>query len=587
MKIEQWAIGLWGFVDDNLVAGRPFYLCVDVQTLELIAQNMSVNFGSTSAAEEDFLLSCSSKLNIFADRVSIDRTSFEPQSDGRSIAICFAVQQVLAAERMIGDDDGSRDAYYARYRQILGLDPHGIGSPLPYAQFTQIWSTFRLELLSLSDAGNNAVTFRQGTGKNKYRALPISQALLDQESLKIIHERVPDILGRSDDDLIHRVRRVSRHLSKKSREKVYIDPIRLALLGQIRSFTLELPTQVRKQQLIKGHVVNAADFFIYIDDDGWDDVYRLGIRNMGERADAIIDIAEYLETYFNHHSVLPFKEGSVADFEGVPSRGEVLSDATLVVLRDSELKRIGSSWPNCFEELGLCNIPDGYRMLLRDLSIPIAPFPEKPTSPETAGGMSFTGGIVVDRVRQTFLAGFTPTEVQFNGKTLSGSDVLTVNGETILISQFLDELKGCVGTRDFRVSSDAGDEYLGVATTREFDRVDIGYPIRGGFCAVTSVSIYDEDAILHLHVSDDIAKSAALARRIDRSELVKHLSIPDCQWVPAPLDIGKAILRLAEHELSGSMIWRRSISEIRRRCALPVTLLMISEETLRNGTSQH
>ncbi len=579
MNIQEWAIGLWGSVEDNRDNARPFYLCIDEYALARIAAEMSPEMDSPADAEQDFLLSCFSRMDVFADRVLIDKSGFEVQSNGRSLAICFAAQQVLAAERMISDDDAGSDAYYARYRQILGLDPKGLGTPLRYIQFAKIWETFRIELLSLANASGSVITFQQGTGKNKYRALPMSQALLDQESLVIIHERIPNIGKRSDEDLIHRVRRISRHLSRKGQDKVYLDIMVPALLNQIRSFTRGVTAHPRGPSSGKLSIADPSLFFVYIEDDGWDDVYRLGIREADGAADETLkQLPEKLKSYFDRHSMLPFKEGLVSDFDGMLFDEATIGDAALVVLTEQTALSDDTrfKWRGLFYETDCCSLPDGYRMLLRDPSIQWTPAAAEAGQGEGPHGIDLSGGILVDQLRRTFLAGYTPTQIYIEGTQLSDNELITVNGEKTLVASFLRELRAEASTCDYRVTFKAHHITLGVGVKREVDQLyDVGYPIDNGVCAPVATDASTRDALQHLEISADTALSAAFTRRLKRGELVKHLSIPSEQWVQTSSDIVETVAAVVEHELSGTVLSQNFIIQLRRNRAVPITLLLV------------
>ena len=579
MNIKRWAVGLWGFVQDNLIEGRPFFLCIDDLALQRIGREMSVEFGDASAAEEDFLLACLTKMEVTHDRVRIDPLAFERGSNDRSLSICFAAQQVLAAERMIDDADGSRDAYYARYRQVLGLNPHGIGSPLPYWHFSMIWSTYRSELLSVAAASESSITFRPGTGKNKYRALPMSQALLDLESLRTIHERIKNLGRLSDEDLIHRVRRISRLLSKRCADKVYLEVIRSALLDQIRSFVLESTSPAASGEKKPRARIDPAIFFIYIEDDGWEDVYRLGVRSTDVNQDSTADLAKALTTHFGRRNLLGFREGTTSDFEGLAEIPDDLNDLALIVVPISASHELEPDWFQHFEEVACCAIPEGYRMLLRRQSI--SSQLTKTQEKESEIGLQFFGGIVVDRSRKAYLAGLPPTSIYLAGELLGESDMLTVNGDSVSVGEFIERLRDCRGAVDFHVVSGEYQSYLGIVTTRDREPLDVGFPIREGYCSATAMELGGDYAIRYLGLSSEIARRAGIDRRTKRGDLIKHLSLPSDQWVPAEAQTVDAVLAVVERERPSSSFHERQIAEIRKNRSIPVTLLKLYQSVLR------
>lgn len=582
MKIETWAAGLWGYVDEHFEVGRPLYLSVDGLELQKIARQLRVDFENPSAAEADFLLSCLTRISVSSGRAEIDQSVFDPSENGRSLAICFAAQQILAAERMIGNAEASSDAYYARYRQVLGLNPVSIGSPLAYHQFQQIWDVLRGEILSLPGARASTITFQNGRGKNKYRALPMSQALLDQETLSEIHDRVSDIQNRSDDNLLHRIRRISGHLSKRSREKVYVEAIRVGLLTQVRSFIPEeVDRLARGTSGEKEARVEAKAFYVYIEDDGWDDVYRLGLRSLGDQPEENIDLDRALRSYFQQHTLLAFEEGSVSDFEGMAGSNAALYDAGLVVVPETLPKSQADQLAEYFNEPESSAVPIGYRMLLRDKSVSRAADVSSEKFVEEGDRLSLVGGIVVDRLRQTYLTGFPPSQVKVGEATLDQTEEIMVNGEVVTVGRFLRRLGETIGTEDFRISFENQTLYLGLAPSRDGDCKDFGYPIREGFCSTRSEEV-GEGAVRYFQLSEAITFSAALERRFNRGELLKHLSVSSDSWIPVDNEVAEIIASIVERGVIYSRHNEFLLSEMLRRCEFPVALVKALADARRD-----
>lgn len=583
MNIQQWTNCLWEFVQNTLAPNQPFYLCIDNVALLEIAMAEGHTFGSATHAEESFLSVCNECLLSTSAGVVLDLKIFETQSNGFSFAICFAVQQVLAVERMINDDLGSRDSYYVRYRQTLGLEPRGAASPLPYWQLSAIWNMLRKELLSLPNAGDRTITFSQGTGKNKYRALPMSQALLDQESLRIVNEHITDKQEKADVNLIHSVRQISSLFPKRARDKVYVDSLVPALLNQIRASSPAafVPKPNQRAAEIANYSINASAFFVYIDDDGWDYLYRLGLRDGWKSPDEGYDLDKHLEAYFAQHEILPFGPGAVSDFDGLPDTEMSLRESMLLVLKEPVANK-AHVWTRYFKDLQSYVAPKGYKMLIRDESVKLDQ-DQRPVSPMSQVIM-FEGGLVVDRLRNTYICGFPPDAILLNGDRVSNSMQITVNGEATTVSGFLKRLRKTTEAVDCRVTLECSEIYIRLIKTRNIDTVELGYPIRGAYCSPITYETSDQGAVRYLGVPKTIDSINRPRKCLTRAELIKHLTVSDIRWVLAESDPIEEVISAVRLTFGSSAISRVLVNKILRRNSLPVTLVMAAHYRGRGST---
>lgn len=193
---DRWAVALWAHYLPEVGRGSPFYLAADRQLIFSLFSANRFGSGGVEDALRNFHTSCRSFIVPDGAQPTISRETFE-NVGGHVISrsICLAVQQVLVVEQMLQDEQYSENAYFPRYRRILGIDggPQQHSNPLGTLSFQRIWSVLAQELRGAPGATQKTVTFSAGRGPDVNRSLPLSQALFTTHDLLGISLHAPTV----------------------------------------------------------------------------------------------------------------------------------------------------------------------------------------------------------------------------------------------------------------------------------------------------------------------------------------------------------------------------------------------------------
>ncbi len=596
MNLQEWANLLWQFVNDSYVVTKPIYLCIDPLALQTLANGYYPEGKYTpEMAKVDFLAACSARVRCGNERAVLDESVFLPSDNGRSLVICFAVQQILAAEMMIHDDRGSSDAYYPRYRQILGIAVDDVGRcPIEYPQFQKIWSTLRCELLSLPNATPSLITFAEGKGrKNKFRAFPISQALLNLESLSIIVGKIPNLEFLSNEILIHEIRRISYTFPKQSQIKVYIDAIVPSLIEQVRvyesTYSSENSPHTSKSKV--SIVADSDNFFVYIVEEGWDDVYQLGYRLKDNAVVVDIQIDVKLKDYFGANNVLAFRDATASDFGGCDWKDvRNTGDLSLIVYQEDNksplTNDLGIDWEELFEPVK-ANLPSGYCMQVFsgseqwDRNLGVGNGISQPAS--TAGQIILVGGLLVDKRSNIYLADIPPTGLKYGGKDVSPSTAIRVNGDNQSVANFFDRISTSGVLKDFLVEFGGSKLKFGLVRHRNMQEpARIGHEIVDGYATASADTVDNQrQCIEHLALKNISVTDVCVYQAVSSSDLVKHLSIERSRWIACLPTITDFLVSMTDNILKNHPLHEHFLRQLRNSRKIPPTLYLLLR---RSGT---
>lgn len=181
--IEGWGELFWSHYTPIIASGAPFHLAADKALIKKLQGRNREHQPGDSVSTDSFHSLCADLLEFIpkrrSQRARILEVAFERKANGRSLAICLAVQQVLVVEEMVEDEGISRNAYFPRYRSRLGLLNLKSSNPLLGGGFSRIWKTLEAEIRAVEGSGISSVTFGPGKGLiDRNRNYPLSQALL-------------------------------------------------------------------------------------------------------------------------------------------------------------------------------------------------------------------------------------------------------------------------------------------------------------------------------------------------------------------------------------------------------------------------
>ena len=567
-SIEFWNDALWSEAKRNLRPGQRFYLGSSKHVLYRIATQRGVQFESADEAESAFNACCLELFRKARSRLRLKSKALAPRSAGSSsYALCLATQQVLAVEMMVDDDSASSDSFFVRYSQLLRLQTEIKACPIPYADFSGIWETLKKELIALPESSPEIITFATGSGKNKYRALPLSQALLDLDALNLIHAQLKNIHALDDFRLMARARQI-RRLSERAKQKLFRDSIRKELLEQIRSFEA-VAQKVTEPSLIKrpDSSIYAKDFKIFNEQDGFDEFFRL-VYAPPSQGSQVPSTTEALASFFKEHHFLELDLGTTADFEGVELSKSGVPQAPFALCSRSTATAILSHYER-FEDL--LDLP-GYYFLKRIDER--AADDENIDSENTKKKPQFFGGIALDPNRKYFLAGFPPSGISVDDSVLSPDRRIEVNDEPRILGEFLLSLNFQQNDESFRVKIEETTLSFSIcqapADQRDGATEEFGYALDGRWLdpLPTSENVF----FRHLAFRDSKHGQELFPGGME-DPLLKSLLIPSEKWSQATeREIEVVIDALSARNLSEVPLASFGAAKIRSIRRLPSSL---------------
>lgn len=451
MKLRNWNQLLWKYLIDSYCTGGPVYLSYNVSVLRDI---LNIEFSTSCTrkeAEQLFMTACNSNTRIYGGKVWIPEFVFSATDDNRSLCLSYAVQQILTAEKMFSDIKYTADAYFPRYRNVMGLSDESGAMPISYEQFDRIWSTLKSELLALPSVSEEKITFSKGKGKNLNRNFPLSQALLSHENLVRICNNIKNINSYSDHRLLFEVQRNKHLLLKDAQAKIFNRFIKNSLIEQIRSFadSFNNETFIKRKRKIKDKI-DPSCFELFRNFEGWDDYLQLGLHEKCRG-----EVADVLEKYLLHNNVLLLTKGLVGEFIGSDLPNSINPGEKFIVC--SSISRENFVYSNLTDYI--C------KSLIKKLNYPEAVIPKNcilfyctPSLEEgteliigntglfaenksVSKKITFAGGISLNNRTNDFLVGYPPTGLKIAGIALTGDELLKVNFESIRVNNFLRLLK--------------------------------------------------------------------------------------------------------------------------------------------------
>ncbi len=430
MHLSDWKEGLWSYVESQYRSGSPLYLAFDARTLAKIYYSKNeIDPKEVDEALSSFNQACMQLYsNSSAVRWGLLASCFQPDESRRSNAICIAAQQILAAEMMIADENYSSDSYYIRYCRLLGREERESQCPIVYSDFEQLWTTLRRELLQLDGSGPQTVTFAKGRGaKNKFRNLPISQSLLDMETLRLISSELPSIAEFDNAEMLFRVRGMGSKLSTRAAKKLATEPLQNAICAQIRSFRLEFVPEISEVLQSDADltqvetVLLATDLFI----DEYQDGFDLGFRLKHKTNLTKEKFEKELAVLIYGCDLIGFQKSGEASWEGFIHDSPLEESTCEFFISQRGDIQFYSEELNT-EVLTCDGLPDIFALGRRSISH------EEDDKLNTykktlRGKLKVEGGICVNRARRFFLRGYPPSRLVSNGLEVLDVEIVRVD----------------------------------------------------------------------------------------------------------------------------------------------------------------
>lgn len=509
--IKAWPDILWAFVDEDFHLENLFFLALDQQSVFLRSQKQGLGWKSSEECLASLRDYCNQLVIAMGPKVTIRPTAFKEGDHGYSPAICMIALQILAVEKMISDEKGGANKYYLRLREISGYSTDDHSNPFEFEDFEKLWKQFAKELRTLKKAQPHNITFRRGEqGQNKYRNYPMSQSLLDEQSLRVIHYAIKRIDKKTDNSLV-RLASVLPNITNRSRRNLKKRVLRSAIANQIRAFE-PLNADALKGRSPKidspsgAEVAKIECFFLYRDDEDFgDDVWCLKYHDPRSPTLSAIDAFNYFVEKEEFKGVFFYVEGYRHKPISLISAIKESREASYLLMRRKDYSELAETLGGLSSKLiseEVARVPDGL-MLLQCGSGIVDALGAPKTRFESP--LSFSGGISVNAVSNIYLAGYPPEHISFNGDALNPEIQINVDGQETTVKDFL---AACLAIHEdfFDVTYQGHKKGLRILTNRDVveDPPFVGFWIENGKLPFFS----KQDSVKRLGLSHSVFLSA-------------------------------------------------------------------------------
>ena len=590
ITLDDWRDILWLYVDENFEQDKPFYFSVESYALIDLARRRDFEIKSSVDCIKELEIACKTLLKERSPKSFLPASVFQRQDSRPSYVICYIAQQVLAAELMVGGENVSANNFYLRYREVMGLE-NAEGIPLDYVQFEKLWKVFRKELLEIKNASASQITFREGyTRIDKYRYYPLSQSLIDKQSLNEIHNRVKNIHDLNEDQLLRVILRpaVLNKLTPRSVRKIKINYLQREIIQQITLFdgfdSGNKKREVTEKRKNLNERVAFDDFKLRQEEDyDFNEYYDVWFQpqenstylpsNGSKAFDALIRSSKESPFIFFYHDTERYRAVSLAEAakENLDVRWVLLREVSLASVQSV----LGIAWPETFKILENSTVPNG--LVLYEID-GLPSIVNETAQPKADIQFIFSGGVCVNSITKTFLASFPPTEILFDGRELGKNEIIKVEGIDKTVGDFLDAIKTLTERRYF-ISYGNVETSLEISGLRDKPRPHIGFKLSDGQLEVSAsvLTPLDQGMVHNIFLGPDSSGRGFFfdLRQIkNKTHLFKHLNVEEHHWVPVSFLLADRFLLTLNQFLGHSpraKFWRHIIKS---RHSLPSTALI-------------
>jgi len=549
MNIYEWRDCLWDYIRDNFYSSNNLlYLSFHKEILELIS--VSENSESGVIKENTIELfndECNSYLIYKKKLVSLDPEVWTKGERGLSLAVCYAVQQILVAEDM------SSQTFYEPYIQCLSAN-----SVIPIisrhenplgSDFELIWTTIRAELSCFLDCESEKITFSRGKGSNKLRNYPFTQSLLSIKELIKLVRKWPEGTHISLETCRKVILRHESCLSNRSLKKLSNFNYLVSISKQLYLYRKNNNPLLEKIKNVS--TINKTQLEILCVVGSFSpDVYRLQIINsQSERQpvntngeiepflvnDFIIFLSEYAGKWTSskvstqnissfRSMIVGIKEGRKPDFIDVVA--EQLKISPFVI--DLFEKNTGDN-NIIFYEFPL------YELKVTDLSLEEL-FLNSPMKLKS-NILEFEGGLLVDKRKHRYHLNYPPVCLKYNGIDLKSDNELSVDGLNVTVKEFFNNIFSLTRESNFHITFNGVNRNIGF----EISKLDLA-PKRphlkisaGEICFSKDfiINLEDESYFSHFNIYNYKFDSYLV---LNNNQLLMYSHIPFSDWVDIPRD---------------------------------------------------
>ena len=488
---------LWRHFLPRVASGAPFYLAADRQLIGALFRGDLRSAGGIDEAVRAFHAACSTLVDSSGPRMLIREHVFQRvPGQAYTRVICLAVQQVLVVESMLHDGVYSEQSYFPRYRDVLGAaEPNEHSSPLATAVFSEIWRTLARELTSVPGASDRTVTFEAGRGRDRNRQFPLSQALLTTHDLTIIREESPGLHEGADNrSIVLALLRTRGHLGLRARKLIAAaatdDAVATRLAVQVRSFLssdiLGSIRGARHASSDPGRIIAYLERVDAFDFENESDTYAVYHRTEVEQ-----HAGEGVEAALRDRLSLVHAVVLTPDADGFREwTNDVVidsSDAVMAIVLSSQLQNFIAQVEQAFgATFGAVrnNLSDRFAVLVCTSGVgPELGFLLGARHlPAGVKALELDGGLLADARSHTYLMGYPPTGIRYEGRLLGPDEALVVGGADYRVGAWFQELGSLSRTTSFRIQIGRNVFNMSVASRRPLPPtgVEFGYVVREG-----------------------------------------------------------------------------------------------------------
>lgn len=551
MENLDWPELLWKWVDQNFRKERQFFFALDEKKLTSFAIEQGLHFNSSADCVSSLSVYCSRFVYESFPKMLLKQAVFAPDDRGYSPTICLIAQQILAVEKMIGDQKGGTNKYFLRYRELAGYSTRAESIPFKYEEFEELWLQFARELKTLQGATKDNITFARGAaGQNKYRNYPLSQSLLDEHSLREIYKGIKRIPKRSDENLLRRARSLTG-ITNRSRRAIERTALRGSIISQIRSF--QLPENLDSYSSRKKVSERNADedsaqiekFFLYKDSEGLDeDYWVVEYHNPDDQAMSALEAFDLCVKESETPGIFFYTDELVYRPISLSQAALNSKEVSYLLMKSERASLLDVALGPASSDMvqrEAAEVPEGLALFLCAAEV-LEAFSVRKKSQLPV--LRFEGGILLNAVSNTYLAGYPPENVIFKGVNLDSSDQLLVGGDQVSIRTLM-SIWAEVREGSYYLEFQGHKQTLNIASTR--DHVEAtkvaGFPLNGDTLSLrTEPSVEGVPGLFHTTFKppkDRVAlqiQSWLRSRCSEREVLVGIRS-----WLPAPSSAARVL----------------------------------------------
>lgn len=464
MNLRDWNRFFWQVIEERLYKpGARLYLAFDESLLEEELERAGIQVpsgGPTHALNAAIQRHCRPMRNGFiglsaepGGRCRKDNWQwvFGPDEMGRTLALTFVVQQILAAEHMRGV------SYYTAYWQMLGatadetrINPFGDQGT---NSFTRLWGQLRKELGETLGVEFREITFEFGRGSNKYRNLPVSQSLLSEGDMALAEDAISGAISMDDHRLYAALRRTK--LSSSGQRKVYISALKDSIVAQFREYleSERADRQAGSKRTAVTHKAPADVSTLRIYEDF--ELFGDSVFHLTTTVDGVV-VAEVLTSFLSENKCLVFEEsdeqispvgsmvlrtggtqvfilGYCADIDEMLSA--VPDDASIPTLNEYFVP-VSTSLAARFALIRCPSLPAA----LENVDISSEP-PERRESAEHGPlDVQLGGGLCVNKASNAYILGFGPEKILRDGEPVEHESSCKLDSEEMPVGSALEKL---------------------------------------------------------------------------------------------------------------------------------------------------